>query len=58
MLSADEIAQFIGEQINKLSNEGYKQFLNHHLISCERYELLGYSSHILYVSKKSIYIVL
>jgi ubiquinone/menaquinone biosynthesis C-methylase UbiE len=54
LVSTDGVAQFIGDQINNLTEEGYKHFLNYHMDNCERYELLGYSPHILYISKKTV----
>lgn len=51
MISMDGISQFIGDQINELSKEGYERFMEHHLRNCERNELLGYCPHILCVVK-------
>jgi ubiquinone/menaquinone biosynthesis C-methylase UbiE len=54
LVSTDGVAQFIGDKINSLTEDGYKHFLNYHMDNCERYELLGYSPHILYISKKTM----
>ena len=37
------------DDINNMTDEEYKLFLNYHLSVCEREDLIGYSCHILSV---------
>ena len=41
------------EYINKLSEEEYKVWLDYHFKNCERKDLMGYSSHVLYICEKN-----
>ena len=51
--AADGIAPTLGsEYINKLTDEEYKIWVKYHLTNCEREEIMGYSSHVVYVAEK------
>ena len=38
--------------INKMDEETFKLFIDYHMSTCERYELLGASSHLLDIIEK------
>jgi len=40
------------EIINELSDEEYKVWLDYHMKTCERKDIQGYSSHMLYIARK------
>lgn len=46
------VAPHFREIIDNLSDEEYHLWLKYHLISCERREVQGYSSHMLYIGQK------
>lgn len=52
-VGADGISGNVAEYINHLSEEEYQIWLDYHLHTCERKDLIGYSSHILYIAKKN-----
>lgn len=52
IISQDGLTDYIRKDINDLSNEEFKLYLDYHLKVCERYELLGFSSHVLDIIKK------
>ncbi len=52
-LATDGIAGSLGAiYVNELSDEDFKIWLKYHLSNCEREDLMGYSSHILYIAEK------
>lgn len=42
----------MAEYINKMTDEEFEIFLDYHLKSCNRKDLMGYSSHILEIVEK------
>ena len=40
------------EDIDNMTDEEYKMFVNYHLSICEREDLIGYSGHILSIIEK------
>ena len=51
-ISADGISESLSEYINKLSDEEYAIWLDYHFKNCERKDLIGYSSHVVYICEK------
>ena len=51
-LTTDGIGEMLAERINNLSEEEFDMWLKYHLSTCEREDLIGYGSHILYIGKK------
>lgn len=52
LIASDGAANYIRTPLNKLSEEGFKAFINYHLSTCARSDLLGASSHLLDIIKK------
>lgn len=52
-VSADGLSELLADQIDRFSEEEYNTYLSYHLARCEREELFGYSSHMLYICKKN-----
>ena len=51
-VATDGIGRVMKEDIDKMSDEEYKMFVNYHLSVCEREDLIGYSGHILSIVEK------
>lgn len=51
-VSTDGISNIIKDKINNMNDEMYKHYVNYHLSTCEREDLIGYSGHILSIIKK------
>ncbi len=51
-VATDGIANPFREYINELSNEEFAIWLDYHMKTCERRDIQGYSSHMLYICKK------
>ena len=52
-LATDGISATVaGDYVNALNDEEYKVWVKYHLANCEREDLMGYSSHILYIAEK------
>ena len=51
-VATDGIAPIIGDRVNALSKEEFDVWIKYHLSTCEREDLQGYSSHMLYICKK------
>ena len=51
-VATDGISAQLAEYVNKLSEEEYDIWVNYHLKTAERKDLLGYSNHILYIARK------
>ena len=52
-IATDGIAPAFKEILNGLSEEEFTIWLDYHLCTCERKDIQGYSSHMLYVAKKT-----
>ena len=52
-LATDGLSESLSDYINKLSEEEYKVWLDYHFKNCERKDLMGYSSHVLYICEKN-----
>lgn len=52
IISQDGPAEYLKKEINKMTEEEFNLFLNYHLKTCERPELLGAGRHILDILKK------
>ncbi len=51
-VATDGMARHVREEIDSLSDEEFAVWLDYHFSTCERVELQGYSSHLLYVCRK------
>lgn len=51
-VAVDGISESLEEYINKLTEEEYKVWLDYHFKNCERKDLMGYSSHVMYICEK------
>ena len=51
-IAIDGIAEHMQDYINNLSDEEFEIFVNYHLKTCTRKELIGYSAHILEIIEK------
>ena len=52
ILSQDGPTEYIRPIINKMDDKTFKLFIDYHLSTCERYELLGSGRHVLDILKK------
>ena len=52
IIAADGASNYIRVYLNKLSEEEFKEFINYHLSTCERNDLLGASAHLLDIVTK------
>ncbi|MGN0967499.1 MAG: class I SAM-dependent methyltransferase [Candidatus Coprovivens sp.] len=51
-VATDGIGRVMSDKINEMSDEEYKHYINYHLSVCEREDLIGYSGHVLVITKK------
>lgn len=51
-VAADGVSPNLANYINKLTEEEYEVWLDYHFAVCERKDLIGYSSHIIYICEK------
>ena len=51
-VAADGISADLAQYVNELTEEEYKIWIDYHLATCEREDLIGYSSHVLYICEK------
>lgn len=51
-VAADGLSELLQENINKMDDESYAQWLNYHFYCCEKPEFLGASNHLLFVAEK------
>lgn len=51
-VATDGITRHVRERIDELPDDEYNVWVKYHLSTCERYDLQGYSSHMLYICKK------
>lgn len=52
IITPDGPANYIREFVNKLTEEEFEEFINYHLSTCERQDILGASAHTLDILKK------
>lgn len=53
IISQDSVANYMREYINKLNDEEFELFIRFQLSICEKYEMLGLSTHVLDILKES-----
>ena len=51
-VATDGLSTILRDYVNDLSDEEFKVWLDYHYKSCERKDLAGYSSHVLYIGRK------
>jgi ubiquinone/menaquinone biosynthesis C-methylase UbiE len=51
-IGSNGVSELLSEKINKLDENGYNQYLKYHFYCCEKPEMLGRSSHLLFIAKK------
>ena len=51
-VASNGISLIFKEIINELSDEEFERWLDYHLKTCERKDIQGYSTHMLYIAKK------
>ena len=51
-IGSSGFSEILGDQINKMSDLSYQNYLDWHLAHCDKEELLGASNHYLFVCKK------
>ena len=51
-VATDGVGRIMKEDINNMTDNEYKMFVNYHLSICEREDLMGYSGHILSIVEK------
>ncbi len=51
-VATDGIGNIINEDLENMTDEEYKIFVDYHLSTCERKDLIGYSAHILVICEK------
>ena len=52
-VATDGVAYAMREWVEELSEEDYQAFLKWHFLTCERLDQQGYSSHLLYICRKT-----
>lgn len=52
-VATDGLSDSLSDYINNLSEEEYRVWLDYHFKSCERKDLIGYSSYILHICEKN-----
>ncbi|MBQ6815512.1 MAG: methyltransferase domain-containing protein [Lachnospiraceae bacterium] len=52
IVSADGAASYIRQSLNALDEEGFKHFIENHLATCERMDLMGAAAHTIDILKK------
>lgn len=52
-VATDGMAHFFKEKIDSLNDEEFNMWIRYHLSTCERLDLQGYSSHMIYVCRKN-----
>ncbi len=50
-IAADGVSELLAQRMNILSDEGFSQYMKFHFYTCEKPECLGFSNHLLYISK-------
>lgn len=51
-IAQDGVSELLSENINKMSEKSYYQYLKYHLHCAQKEELLGHSNHILFICQK------
>ena len=51
-VATDGVGRVMSDKINEMSDEEYKHYINYLLSICEREDLIGYSGHVLAITKK------
>ena len=51
-IATDGIASILREDIEYLEDEEFEEWVKYHLATCERKDLIGYSSHCIYICEK------
>jgi len=51
-VASDGISELLAEKINNFDDATYEQYLRYHFYCCEKPEMLGRSSHLLFVGRK------
>ena len=51
-VATDGIASVINSDLEYLDDEEFEEWINYHLATCERKDLIGYSSHVLFICEK------
>ena len=51
-VATDGLAPMFRELFNEIDDEVYNEWLKYHFATCERKDLIGFSSHIIYIGKK------
>jgi len=51
-VASDGLAHFFRSTIDALSDEMYEAWVKYHFATCERKDLLGYSSHVIEICRK------
>ena len=52
IIASDGASNYLRVTLNSLSEEQYQEFINYHLATCERKDLLGASAHLLDIIEK------
>ena len=52
IIASDGASNYLRVTLNSLSEEQYQAFINYHLATCERQDLLGASAHLLDIIEK------
>ena len=53
MVSTDSVGPLLSYKFEDISDEDYETFVKWHLKTCEKPEILGSTSHVLYICKKN-----
>lgn len=51
-VAIDGISSIIRDYVNAMNDEKFNIYMDYHYKNCERKDLIGYSSHVLYIGKK------
>ena len=51
-VASDGVSELLADKINALDDAGFAEYLRYHLYCCEKKEMLGRSSHLLFIAQK------
>ena len=51
-IAADGVSELLAGTINAMSEASYQEYLKYHFYCCEKPEMLGRSSHLLFVGRR------
>ena len=51
-VASDGMSELLGDKINQMNDQAYKQWIRYHFYTCAKPEFLGASNHLLFVGKK------